>query len=164
MRVFVSSTVRDLAQYRDIIRLALQTSGHSFLGMEHFAAQSFPPLDVCLSELDTADVYVGVIGDNYGSCPPGQKKSYTELEYLHAVERNLDCLIFIIRDDALVEVGSHDHDPHRHALLTQFRDALMRDHTVNRFSNPHEAAWEVLAALRVTEMRQREDHANGAHP
>jgi hypothetical protein len=161
MRVFVSSTMRDLATYRDIIRLALQRSAHTFLGMEHFAAQNSPPLEVCLGELDTADVYVGLIGDTYGSIPTGEHRSYTELEYRHARAKSLDCVILIISDTALVQVGARDHDLERHALLAQFREELMRDHTVARFSDPNDAAWQVLAALRVIEMRVREEHSDG---
>ena len=162
MRVFVSSTFRNLASYREVLRLALEASGHTFLGMEHFAAQPSPPLDACLAELSTADVYVGLIGDNYGSFPPGFDRSYTELEYNHACDEGIDRLIFVIRDDALVGLDTHDHDQHRRELLSQFRDRLMQNHTIDRFSNPHEVAWEVLAALRRLEMRRAEAVQHGA--
>jgi len=163
MRVFISSTVRNLASYREILRLALEESGHTFLGMEHFAAQPSPPLDVCLAELDTADVYIGVIGDNYGSSPPGEERSYTEFEYHHARAHGTDCLVFIMRDDALIGLDTHDHDQHRRELLSQFRETLMQNHTVDRFSSPHEVAWEVLAALRRLEMRRSEAVPDGAN-
>jgi hypothetical protein len=161
MRVFVSSTMRDLSSYRDIIRMALLKSGHTFLGMEQFAAQNSPPLAVCLRELETAEVYIGLIGDIYGSIPQGEQQSYTELDYRRARAISLDCVILVISDNAFVQVGARDHDVARHALLTQFREELMRNHTVDRFSDPNEAAWQILAALRVVEMRVRERPPRG---
>src|SRR5205814_10104791 len=84
MIVFVSSTYRDLAEHREIIRIALETSGFQFRGMEQFPAQQEPPLEVALGSLEECDVYVGIVGELYGSSPPGRVLSYTELEYNHA--------------------------------------------------------------------------------
>ena len=156
MRVFISSTYRQLASYREILRLAIEKSGHTFLGMEHFAAQDAPPLDVCLQELETADVYVGVIGTNYGSSPPGSDSSYTELEYHHALELGIPCILLVISEDALIPVGGIDLDPTRNGRLRDFLTLVMNSHTIDRFSSEHEAAWKVLAAIRVEEARRLE--------
>jgi hypothetical protein len=157
MRIFVSSTYRQLASYREVMRLAIEKSGHTFLGMEYFSAQDAPPLNVCLQELETADVYVGVLGTIYGSSPPGQDLSYTELEYNRARELSLPCIILLISEEALIPVGTLDSDPNRNGKLRNFINLVMVNHTIDRFCNEHEAAWKVLAGLRVQETRRRED-------
>jgi hypothetical protein len=80
MKVFASSTFRDLAEHREVLRLALESSGYEFRGMEHFAADERAPLEVALRAMDGCDVYLLIIGDLYGSTPPGRVISYTELE------------------------------------------------------------------------------------
>ncbi len=123
MRVFVSSTYRQLASYREVMRLAIEKSGHTFLGMEYFSAQDEPPLNVCLQELETADIYVGVLGTLYGSSPPGQELSYTELEYNRARELAKPCIILVISEEALIPVGSFDSDPNRNGRLRDFQNS-----------------------------------------
>lgn len=161
MRVFVSSTFRDLAPYREVLRLALEKSGHVFLGMEHFAAQDSPSLEVCLEELNTADVYLGLIGTAYGSSPPDNDLSYTELEYMHARQREIPCIILIISHNAQVRVGDVDTDQARNNRLAQFRQTLMNQHTIDRFKSEHEAAWRALGALNILEARIRESAMQG---
>ena len=80
MRVFVSSTYRDLVAHRELLRLVIESSGYHFFGMEHFVADGRPPLDVALDTLKDRDVCVLVIGDCYGSTPPRKVRSFTELE------------------------------------------------------------------------------------
>jgi hypothetical protein len=164
MRVFVSSTYRDLVSYRETLRLALQKSGLTFLGMELFGAQDAPPLQACLDELDTADVYLGVIGNCYGSSPPDNHLSYTELEYDRARERDIPCIILVISDDATVRVGDLDLEAVRNQRLRGFRDRLLNAHTVDRFADENQAAWMALAALRKLETRIREEALQGVLP
>jgi hypothetical protein len=162
MRVFVSSTYRDLATYREVLRLALEKSGHTFIGMEHFAAQDSPPLEASLSQLDTAEVYLGVVGNSYGSSPRGQDLSYTELEYNHATELGIPRLILVSSIEDKTPVG--DHDPQRPVTqrLARFRQALMQSHTVDFFATEHEAAWKALAAISTLQARMAEVADQGA--
>src|SRR5687768_4748374 len=79
--IFLSSTFRDFAPHRQVLKLALESSDYRVLGMELFTASANPPLKTCFDELKRSTIYIGVIGEYYGSCPPGFKKSYTQLEY-----------------------------------------------------------------------------------
>jgi hypothetical protein len=160
MIVFVSSTYRDLAEYREIIRVALETSGIQFRGMEQFPAQQDPPLQVALNALDQCDVYVGIVGELYGSSPPGRVLSYTELEYNHAKARDMQRIILVLSDDANVNREQVERDPEKLERLTRFRDRLLRDHTIQRFDDVHEAAWKLLAALITHQTRLREEQGH----
>jgi hypothetical protein len=157
--VFVSSTYRDLAEYREVLRVALTTSGHTFHGMEHFAANPAPALETCIAALSKCDVHVGLIGGLYGSSPPGRRLSYTELEYRSAMDRNMYVIILLIADDATVRQSLVERDPERRQRLERFKGVIRQRHTVQTFRNPHEAAWKILAALRVREvaLRERQD-------
>jgi Domain of unknown function (DUF4062) len=157
--VFVSSTYRDLAEYREVLRVALTTSGHTFQGMEHFAANPTPPLETCMAALSGCNVYVGLIGSLYGSSPPGRRLSYTELEYRRAMDRDMYAIILLLDDAATVRQSLVERDPERLQRLERFKSLIRQRHTVQTFRDPHEAAWKILAALRVYEvaLRERED-------
>jgi hypothetical protein len=156
MDVFVSSTYRDLAEYREVIRVALTTSGYTFRGMEYFVANPAPPLETCLTGLEECDIYVGLIGGRYGSSPPRRSLSYTELEYRHARDLGMECVILILDDDAQVRQSLIERDPGRIERLERFKGTLRNRHTVETFTDPNEAAWKILAALRVHEVARRE--------
>jgi hypothetical protein len=153
LRVFVSSTFRDLAAHRERLRLALRKSIFEVSGMEDFPAQDAPPLDVALEALGNCDVYVGIIGTRYGASPPGQDKSYTELEYDRASEQGLYRIILV--SEAEPQPG--EEDPERMAAQVAFRTRLMETHMVDRFSNPDDLAWRVLAALTLRDAQVREE-------
>ncbi|MFQ5847141.1 MAG: DUF4062 domain-containing protein [Candidatus Methylomirabilales bacterium] len=160
MVVFISSTYRDLAEYREVIRLALETSGYTYRGMEHFPPQDEPPLDVCLRALEECDVYVGIVGGLYGSSPPGRVLSYTELEYRHATSLGIYRIMILLDDNARVRAGYVEQDPERIERLNRFRARIVNNHTAQTFRDGHEAAWKILAALRIHEVRLREQEGN----
>jgi hypothetical protein len=157
MVVFVSSTYRDLAEYREIIRVALETSGFQFRGMEQFPAQQDPPLQVALNALDECDVYIGIVGELYGSSPLGRVLSYTELEYNHAKARDMYRIILVLSDDAVINRAQVERDPGKLRRSMRFKEKLLRDHTIQRFDDVHEAAWKLLAALITHQTRLREE-------
>jgi hypothetical protein len=163
MRIFVSSTFRALAEHREVLRLALESSGYDFRGMEHFAADDRAPLDVALPALDDCDVYVLIIGDLYGSTPPGRVTSYTELEYRRAQELGLPTIVVVLADDAQINRLHVERDAKKRMRLERFRTAVLEKHTVQRFRDTNEVAWKVLAALRMHETRVREDAEGGEH-
>ena len=159
MDVFVSSTYRDLAEYREVLRVPLTTSSHIFHGMEHFAANPSPLLETCMAALSRCDIYVGLIGSLYGSSSPGRRLPYTEFGYRGAMNRDMYAIILLLDDDATVRQSLVERDPERLRRLERFKGVIRQRHTVQTFRDPHEAAWKILAALRVHEvaLRERED-------
>jgi hypothetical protein len=129
--------------------------------MEHCAADDRAPLDVALPALDDCDVYVLIVGDLYGSAPPGKVISYTELEYRRAQELGLPTIVVVLADDAQINRLHVERDAKKRMRLDRFRSAVLRRHTVQRFRDTNEVAWKILAALRMHETRLRENAEGG---
>ncbi len=70
-------------------------------------------------------------------------------------------MAMVLADDAQINRLHVERDPAKRMRLDRFRAAVLREHTVQRFRDTNEAAWKVLAALRMYETRLRED-AEGA--
>ena len=95
VRVFVSSTWQDLQPERQAVEQALQRMRDAgFSGMEYFGSRPDAPRDVCLQEVDRADVYLGIFGYDYGFEDEGGV-SPTECEFLRASELGKVRLVYV---------------------------------------------------------------------
>jgi formylglycine-generating enzyme required for sulfatase activity/energy-coupling factor transporter ATP-binding protein EcfA2 len=98
-RVFLSSTGRDLHEYREVVAAAInKVDGFHCVRMEDFGARDRTPREHCRLAVETCDVYVGLFGRLYGSLVPGEKFSFTEMEYDTAVELDLPRLLFFAEE------------------------------------------------------------------
>ena len=84
--VFISSTFEDLADHRRAVWQLLEDFNASVRGMEQFGARPDAPLQTCLAEVEQSDVYVGIIAFRAGSIDTETGKSFTQLEYEHALQ------------------------------------------------------------------------------
>ncbi|GEM_PF-4464592 len=96
MKVFISSTVKDLKDYRLCLIKGLQKISLKVVAMELWAASSSTPLNVCLKNVRDSDVFVCLIGHHYGSIDKKTGLSFTELEYKEAIKRKKKCLVFLL--------------------------------------------------------------------
>ena len=95
-RIFLSSTGRDLQAHRDAVHAALSAIDVvKVIRMEDFAADHVPPAAVCEKYLSSCDILVALVGFTYGSAPEGSNRSYTQLEYDHAIARGIHPLLFV---------------------------------------------------------------------
>src|SRR5580765_8190244 len=88
LQVFVSSTFSDLIPERQAAVEAILSAGHIPAGMELFAAGDESQMEVIKQWIDESDVYLLILGGRYGSIEPKTGKSYIQLEYEYAVEKN----------------------------------------------------------------------------
>jgi hypothetical protein len=94
-KVFLSSTSRDLADYREAVHRALDGLGlFQLIKMEDFGARDANAKELCARRVRESDLLVGLMGHYYGSCPPGEAVSFTELEYRTAKDAGLPRLMF----------------------------------------------------------------------
>ena len=85
-KVFLSSTARDLQAYRDEVFHALQKCDDvHVVRMEDFGARAERTDEYCRRKVAECDLFVGIVGHYFGSCPKGSDKSYTQQEYDAAV-------------------------------------------------------------------------------
>jgi hypothetical protein len=85
-KVFLSSTWRDLHDYREAVFLALQACDDiRVVRMEDFGARDEMTDEFCRRKVAECDLFVGIVGHCFGSCPKGSDKSYTQQEYDAAV-------------------------------------------------------------------------------
>lgn len=115
LRVFVSSTLRELADERRAVRAAIERLRLAPVMFE-LGARPHPPRELYRSYLAQSDVFVGVYGDSYGWVAPGEDISGLEDEYRLA-PREMPKLIYIRRSE------------HREARLSELIDRIRSDDT-----------------------------------
>lgn len=135
--VFISSTYRDLKEYRTEVWDTLERFNLKVLGMEKFGAKSTNALETCLEQVRKSDTYLGIIGMVYGSVDSKTGKSYTQLEYEEAVKYNKEILIYLI-DNQEASLKLKHVDFVNHDKLIEFKKILKDNHTVDFFSNPNQ--------------------------
>src|SRR5690349_3360970 len=108
IRVFVSSTLRELAEEREAVRSAIERLRLAPVMFE-LGARPHPPRDLYRSYLAQSDVFVGIYGDSYGWVAPDEHVSGLEDEY-NLAPREMPKLIYVkdtdTRDDRLKELIS----------------------------------------------------------
>lgn len=100
VNIFISSTYKDLKDYREKVGSAIRRMGHNDIAMEYYVAEDKRPVDKCLEDVAACDIYIGIFAWRYGDIPPKHKMSITELEYRKAIECNKQCFIFLLNEDA----------------------------------------------------------------
>lgn len=86
LRIFVSSTLQELAQERQAVRATVERLRLTPVMFET-GARSHPPRALYRAYLDQSDVFLGIYGRSYGWVAPGQAVSGLEDEYLLAGDR-----------------------------------------------------------------------------
>jgi hypothetical protein len=151
MKAYLSSTFADLEEHRDHARRALQSLGIQVVAMEDYVARDERPVDRCLADVASADLYVGLFAFRYGHVPTTgnpDDRSITELEYRHAVECGVTCLLFLAREDArwsLQFVDGHTGENARGDRINALR-AELSGRMVGWFRTPDQLEAEVAKA------------------
>src|SRR5690606_3618648 len=137
LRVFVSSTLKELASERKAARAAI---GRLRLApvMFELVARPHPPRDLYRSYLEQSDVFVGIYGDRYGWVAPGEDVSGLADEYLLS-PRTMPKLIYIRESEG------------REPRLTELLDRIRSDDSASfkYFSDPRELRGFLEADLAV---------------
>jgi hypothetical protein len=134
---------------------------HDVLSMEDGVAAHERPLRQCLSDVEAADVYVGLFAWRYGHIPPDdnpEKVAITELEYRHALARDMTCLIFLLDESTAWPppfFDSQTGDGNRGRRIKRLRKELTQRHTVMFFTNPDELASSISASLVALQLAEQ---------
>jgi len=117
--------------------------------MENFGAHPESPLETCLSELKKSKIYIGIIGMRYGSVhtsiDDGKEitKSYTEMEYEIACEKDLCILIYCI-DEHEAWIHPSNIDFENYSKLKEFKSNIKEKHTVYHYTDTRDLIKNVL--------------------
>ncbi|MGQ9627057.1 MAG: P-loop NTPase, partial [Anaerolineae bacterium] len=155
IKVFLSSTSKDLKDYREAVFRAISAlEGYHVVRMENFTAADWNVDEFCRREVARCDLFLGLIGLHYGESPPGSDRSYTMREYDAAVSLRRPRLIFLAPEDfpAPGDLRESDELWNRQQL---FREKVKADRlTSARWDNQYSLAADVVAALHNWEIER----------
>ncbi|MCB9456919.1 MAG: DUF4062 domain-containing protein [Anaerolineaceae bacterium] len=163
--VMLSSTSRDLPSHREQATEAILRSGMHPIIMETLTASLGDAISESLRLVDDAEIYVGIFGMRYGYIPDDARNpdgiSITEMEYRHAMKRDIPVLIFIMRDDhpgpATAAEGEtfYEQDETGKAKLTALKKELTTQHVVGFFESPQDLRAQLIQALHSETVKER---------
>ena len=159
LKIYISSTYQDLSDYRLAVDRTLRRMGHDVIGMEQYVAEGNKPLDRCLADVRTADLYLVIVAWRYGYVPPDQAApetfSITELEYRAAENAGKPILAFLLDPDTpwptsrVDAMGAEPQrgEPRQGHNIARFRALLGTNHMAGMFRTPDDLASQVAAAV-----------------
>ena len=159
MKIYISSTFQDLSDHRSAVDRTLRRMGHDVIGMEQYVAEGNKPLDRCLADVRTADLYVIILAWRYGYVPTDQPipggLSITELEYCEARSSGKTILAFLLDPDtpwptSRVDAMSAEPKPGEDrpgGNIARFRSELGTSYLAGMFRTPDDLASQVAAAV-----------------
>lgn len=174
MRIYVSSTFQDLAQYRSACIRVLRQLGHEVVSMEDYVAESSIPVDKVVSDVKSCDLYVILVAWRYGYIPTADRvmvdvssatkgeTSITEYEYLAAGESNIKRVAFLVHEHAPwpphmmdgFDSGSQAKRGDMTRVLN-FREKIQRDLMVAYFQEPADLEARLSAAVASVGLRSQ---------
>jgi hypothetical protein len=153
-QIFVSSTYTDLIEERQAAVEAILRAGHIPAGMELFAAQNKPQLDVIKEWIEESDIFCLILGARYGSIEQNSGKSYIECEYDHALALGKPVFSLVL-DDGPVEakikkLGRKGLEQENQAALKLFHQRITNT-LVRMVSNPDSIKVAIFESIRALE-------------
>jgi hypothetical protein len=145
-RIYLSSTSRDLVEYRHAASETLRKSGHDVVDLDMSDRPDVVPTSSTLSDVAASDLFIVIAGWLYGYIPTEnnpERVSVTELEYRYAVSLGKPRLIFLL-ERLPVSSGSNRDEMDR---ARAFRERLEQDTFVGRFSNVPDFVERLTAAV-----------------
>jgi hypothetical protein len=100
-KVYISSTFRDLKDYRQILIQLFEKELSKKFELSDIMEKMFDDgahalfVDECQKAVLDSDIYFLILGNRVGSYPPGESRTYTEIEYDTAVHSGKK--IFLLR-------------------------------------------------------------------
>jgi hypothetical protein len=139
VRVFISSVRKGLEEERDSLPGLINALGYTPVRFEDFSAQATPSREACLSALESSDVYLLLLGPNYGHVFPETGQSATHDEWVYAQKKGMPRLVYR-KSGATFEPKQHEFSRTVEAYATGvFRDS---------FHNTVELQTKVVQGLR----------------
>jgi uncharacterized protein DUF4062 len=111
-RVFISSVMSELRNERQETAAGIRAVGARPIMFEEFGRRDADPEQAYLAEVESSDIYAGILGRLYGK-PLKSRFSATHAEYLHAEKSGLRMAIWTLATD--------DREGHEQSFLDEVR-------------------------------------------
>lgn len=154
-KIYISSTYEDLKEYREAVSHALRKIKADVVAMEEYVAMDQRPLQKCLEDVASSDIYIGIFALKYGYIPKEDNPdclSITELEYRKAKENGIPTLIFLLEEKIAWPLqyidGSAVSQTKNAEKISKLRNELKEEKLIAFFKNKDELASNVLAAVK----------------
>ena len=141
--IFVSSTFTDMVKYRKSVFDALRSLEPIVRGMEYLGASHNSPIEKCLKDVRSCNLYVGIFGMSYGSIPDGHEESMTHLEYNEAFQSEIPTLIYIIDEERQPLLAKHIETGPGAEKLIALKSILRKKHTCSLYTDPSDLGYKV---------------------
>ena len=148
MKVFISSSLRDLREYRKaVINQLGQYLGLEVQKNDMMDASQNQPLDEMFRLIEESDIFVGIYAHRYGHIPEGQQSSYIELEYDYARSLGKPTFCYILDRNQQWPSNMFDDDTYLTERLDQFKEKILKELVVAFFTTPDDLAIKVRISI-----------------
>lgn len=154
-KVFISSTSRDLSDYRSSAIDICLRMGMLPIAMEHFEAMGKGATEGSKLKVSEADVYVGILAHRYGYIESGYEHAVTEIEYDEAGNRGQERLCLLV--DASYPWPPDAIDHAHYEKLSAFRKRIERDVIVQYFTTVDDFRVKLAQSLMAWQKRHPTD-------
>ena len=134
-RVFISSAMAELGEERAAAANGVRSLGAKPVMFEEFGGRDADPLDAYLGEVETSQIYVGILGQSYGK-PLPTRFSATHTEFQHAEQQGLRIAVWALDTN------------HREGPQQSFLDEVRTFHVAPAFRSPADLDRQVGERLR----------------
>jgi hypothetical protein len=145
MKIFVSSTYRDLVNHRAAVNEILLRMKAQLSAMEYFGSHGDTPSAICYDEISECDILIGIYAWRYGWRPKPYESSITEQEFDYARSKGKTCLCYVI-DDNFPWLPTLIDDGEAASSLANFKNKV-GNLVCSRFTTPDDLAKQVAADL-----------------
>jgi tetratricopeptide (TPR) repeat protein len=147
MKVFISSTYKDLIDYRTAAILAVEGTSYQASKMEVFGARPDEPLHACLKEVEESELFIGIYALRYGFVPEGADISITEQEYTHAKKLGTSIYCFLLDEENQPWLTKWIEDEPGKTKLKDFKKRVEKQHVCAYFTTSDDLSAKVAIAL-----------------
>jgi hypothetical protein len=157
--IYISSTFQDLEEHRKAVISGLRKMQYNVKAMEDYVASDNRPVDVCVADVASCDIYVGIFAWRYGYVPKKDNPdgySITEIEYRAARKEGKPALVFLVQPDAQWSPAFMDSvtgENEKGTRIEHLRHDLEEEQMFSRFSTPATLVMEVQAAAHLAETK-----------
>jgi len=147
MKVFLSSTYKDLIDYRAAAIRAVEGTSYQAVKMEVFGARPAEPVVACLFEVEQSELFIGIYALRYGFIPEGAEISITEMEYLHAKKSGKPVYCFLLDEENQPWLKKWIEGEPGESKLRDFKQRIQQASVCDYFTTPDDLRAKIANAL-----------------